>query len=115
MAGTLTVGGSVNGLLSGQKTIGPVTMTGTALVGQITDLTLQAGANVFTVPTGAAAVMIALSPTNSQTVKVCTSLDTAPGVSVGPTGFVVFPIPSGASSVTLTVAGAGPSVELSFI
>lgn len=115
MSGTLTIGGAVNGLLSGQKTIGPVTMTGTALVGQIDDVTLQSGANVFAVPTGAYAVMIAMSPTNTQPLQVCTSVDTAPGVTVGPKGFVVLPLASGVTSLTITAGGAGTLVELSFI
>lgn len=116
MSGTLTIGGAVNGLLSGEKVIGPITMTGTAVIGQIDDLTLQAGANTFAVPTGAYAVLIALASTNTQAVKVCTSLDEAPGVTVGPTGFVVLPLPAGATSMTLTVVGGGSTlVELSFI
>ena len=50
--GTLTVAGASAGLASGQKVIGPVTITGNNTIGEILDATLASGDNTFAVPTG---------------------------------------------------------------
>jgi hypothetical protein len=75
MAGTFTIGGSSAGLLTGAKTVGPLTIVGAALVGQILDLTLASGDNTIAVPPGAIAVWIVPPLANAVALKVRTSLN----------------------------------------
>lgn len=63
MSGTFTIGGLAAGLSSGQKIIGPLTITGNEALGQVTDILLAMGSNTVPVPTGAYAVLI-VPPTN---------------------------------------------------
>lgn len=115
MAGTLTISGMSAGLASGQKVVGPVTMTGTATVGGITDAVLVTGDNTFSVPTGASAVAVFLG-TSNVTVTVRTSSNSGDvGLPIGGSGFVVFPLVSGATSIILHASGSLPGVELSFV
>lgn len=116
MPGTLTIMGASAGLSSGQKTIGPATMTGNATVGAILDATLASGDNTFSVPTGATAVAIFLGTGSTTTIKVRTNLDAADaGIQVGGSGFVAFPLPAGSTQVVLNASGVLAGVELSFI
>lgn len=107
------------GLVSGRKTIGPVTMTGTVAIGEILDLTLAEGDNVIAVPAGAVAVAIFLGTTPSVTVKLRTNLNAADaGLAVAPyagAGFTAVPLVVGTTEVILNVSGSLPGVELSFI
>ena len=79
MAGTVTVTGAASGLLGGEKILGPITITGTAIVGEILDVTLSSGDNSFTIPTGAVGVVFIPPATNTATVKYRTSGNSADG------------------------------------
>lgn len=120
MPGAMTITGMSAGLASGQKTIGPVTMTGTAEVGGITDANLSPGDNPFPVPPGpATAVSIYLGVSPAATVKVRTNLNGSDGgLAISPytgTGWVAFPLPAGVTSLILNASTSVPGVELSFI
>jgi hypothetical protein len=120
MAGTFTVGGSSAGLSTGAKTIGPLTIVGAAVVGEILDVALAAGDNTIAVPPGAVAVLIEPPSNNAVALKVRTNLDSgdaglpiAPADPFGPWSFrglaVTSIIVNAASSM------AGTVTELSFI
>lgn len=123
MPGTLTITGMAAGLTSGgQKTIGPVTMTGSSVVGQVSDATLQEGDNTFALPSGYTFTAVAIflgTGGVTATVKVRTNLDSADaGLQISPCSgpnFAVFPLPTGTASVILHSSGTVNSVELSFI
>ena len=55
MAGTITIGGMAAGLTSGEKVIGPLSIPGTAVIGQVSDFTLASGDTTVPVPSGAVA------------------------------------------------------------
>lgn len=116
MAGTLTIAGTAPGLLTGQKTIGPVTMTGASVIGTVTDLTLASGDNTIAVPAGATAVMIELPATGTVQLKLRTNLNAADGgTPFGPTGYVVWPVYTGTTSLIINAASATGAIEASFI
>ena len=116
MAGSLTISGTAAGLLGGQNVIGPQTMTGTAVVGTRTDLTLSSGDNTITVPAGAVAIYIVLPATNTVTLKIRTNLNsTDGGMQIGLTGFVAFSFPSGTTSVIINAASSAGAIEATFI
>lgn len=119
MPGTLTVTGMSAGLTSGYKVIGPITMTGSNTVGEITDTTLVSGDNTFTVPAGATAVLLALGQSSAVTLTVRTNLNAADaGLPMGPFGgtqWAVFPLVTGVTQIIVHASGTLPLVELSFI
>jgi len=115
MAGTLTITGLAAGLASGEKTIGPLTMVGTASVGEIRDLALTAGDNTIPVPAGAAAVAIVPADTNTVVVKLRTNLNsTDAGLPVSTVGFLAIPLAAGTTSLILNAASQA-NVEVTFI
>ena len=116
MAGTLTINGLAAGLVTGEKIIGPITDSGSAVVGQITDLTLSSGDNTVTVPTGATHVLIVVGSTNTVQLKLRTNLNSGDGgTPFGPTGFVKWPLYTGTTSLIINAASGGATIELSFI
>lgn len=120
MAGTLIITGLSAGLVSGgEKTIGPVTMTGSATIGEIIDAGLSSGDNTFTVPSGAVAVAIFLGSAPTATVKLRTNLNNADGgLEIAPyagLGFAAVPLPTGTTSLILNASATVAAVELSFI
>lgn len=120
MSGTLTINGMSAGLVSGEKVLGPITMTGTNQVGQITDASLGTGDNTFPVPpSGPYALAILFGQAPSVTVKLRTNLNIADvGLEITPaanTAFAVFPLPAGVTSVILNASGSLPGIELWFI
>jgi hypothetical protein len=114
MAGSLTVGGLATGLPTGQKQIGPLTMQGSALIGTTLDVTLATGDNTLAVPANAAAVVLAVPSNNTATLKVRTNADSG-GLSLGLSGFLVVPLPAGATSVIVNASAGGTQVEATFI
>lgn len=117
MAGSLTITGMASGLLSGQKIIGPITMTGGAIVSQISSATLSTGDNTFTIPTSATGVAIAFSITNTYELKVRTNLNVIDGgMPVNPAGpWMAWALYPGTTSIVINAATGGATVELSFI
>ena len=114
MSGTLTVSGLVAGLLSGEKVIGPETMTGSATVGEIADVSFAAGDTTVSVPAGASVVLLVLPESNTQQLAVRTNLDAGTGMSIGDQGYVVFPIATGVTALVVS-AGAAGVLEASFL
>lgn len=117
MAGQFTVSGLAAGLGTGQKIIGPNTITGANLIGEIRDVALASGDNTITVPTGATAVWIVPSSTNTFALKVRTNLDNAdtglPISASDPFGPYSF---RGLAVTSLIInAGGSVNVELSYI
>jgi len=114
MAGTLTIAGLASGLPSGSKVVGPVTMTGTAVIGTITDAALIVGDTTITVPTGAVACLIVLA-TSTATIKVRSNLNSGDsGLPIAPSGFMVVPIATGTTSLIIN-STATASLEATFI
>ena len=107
------------GLVSGEKLIGPVTTTGSNLIGQIDDATLVAGDNTFAVPSGAIKVAIFLNSAPSVTVKIRTNLNsTDGGLEIAPvsgTPWFAMDLVTGVTSIILNSSGSLPGVELTFI
>lgn len=89
MSGTLTITGMSAGLPAGEIVSGPVTMTGSSLVGSVTSASLASGDNSFLVPAGAVAVAIYPGEAPAATIKVRTNLNS------GDAGLPVAPYPRG--------------------
>lgn len=117
MAGSFTISGMSAGLASGSKIIGPNTMPGGSIVGEILDATLATGDNTFTVPTGAVAVAVFLPSTNVAAIKVRTNLDSGDaGLPVNPSGpWFAWPLMIGTTSLILNAASGGAVVEITYI
>jgi hypothetical protein len=119
VSGTLTVSGMSAGLLTGQKVIGPITITGNNPIGEIIDAALASGDNDFTVPTGAVAMLINLGLGPTATVKLRTNLNTGDGgLEIAPfsnIAWTVFPLVAGTTSIILNASGPLSAIELSFI
>lgn len=118
MAGTFTISGSSAGLLTGAKTIGPVTITGAAVIGEVLDVTLAAGDNTIAVPAGAVAVWFVPPTGSSATLKWRTNLNAADGgtpiSATDPFGPYVFRNLS-VTSLIINASGTVAGCELSFI
>lgn len=115
MAGTLTVTGLSAGLSVGEKVIGPLTMTGSATVGTIVDVALQAGDNPVPVPAGATAVLIVIPTSNTGQLKLRTNLNAGDaGTPFGPVGWAALPLFPGTTSLIVNAAGTA-TVEISFL
>lgn len=120
MAGTFVVTGSAGGLSSGAKTVGPLTIVGSAVVGEILDLALAAGDNTIVIPPGAVAVVIEPPASNAVNLKVRTNLDASDvGLPIGPADpFGPWSFRGlGATSIILNAVSSmtGTVTELTFI
>jgi hypothetical protein len=119
LSGTLTIEGMAAGLVSGEKVIGPITTTGSSVVGSIIDATLSSGDNTFAVPVGATSVAIFLGQAPSATVKLRTNLNsTDGGLEIAPvavTQWAKFDLVTGTTSVILNASTTVTGVELQFI
>jgi hypothetical protein len=116
MAGALTISGLAAGLASGSKIIGPNTITGGAIVGEILDTALASGDNTFTIPAGAVAWALFIPSTSVTTLSVRTNLDTGHGLGIAPTGpWAAASLPTGATQLIINAGASGTVVELTFI
>ena len=92
-------------------------MTGQNVVGQVLDANLATGDNTFSAPTGAVAVAVFISTTNTAAVTIRTNLNSGDtGLPINAAGpWVVWPLYTGTTSVILNAAAGGAAVELTFI
>jgi hypothetical protein len=108
MAGTFTITGADTGLPTGGQTVGPLTVVGTAVVGEMIPVILASGDNTISVPSGAVGVLIVPPTTNTNTLKYRTSSNSGDtGLSIAPASFSVHMFPLTApTSLIVNAAGA---------
>src|SRR5438270_3889467 len=109
MAGTLTITGLSAGEPAGQRTFGPLTITGTTVEGETIVQPLISGDNTFAVPAGSVACLL-IPPANSiVAVKVRTSLNSGDGgLPINPGSLpMVYPFPSPIPTTLIVNAASG--------
>ena len=116
MAGAVTVTGLAAGLPGGEKILGPITVTGTATIGEILDLTLSSGDTTITIPTGAIGVVFIPPVNNTATIKYRTSANSSDGgLPIAPTQPFVHVFNGTPSSLILNASvGLSATCELWF-
>lgn len=75
MAGTFTISGMSAGEPAGQRVFGPITVTGSTVIGATLEVALNSGDNTITVPTSSVAVMVIPPANNATVIKYRTSLN----------------------------------------
>src|SRR5690242_9561426 len=73
MAGSLTISGLSAGEPAGQRTIGPLTIQGAAVIGETLEVVLSSGDNTFAIPAGSVAALIVPPVNGTAALKVRTS------------------------------------------
>lgn len=122
MSGTLTLTGMAAGLPSGEQILGPSTMTGVSVVGQLDGGNLAAGDNVFACPSGATVTAVAIFlgvGGSSAVIKLRTNLNASDaGTPISPfsnEGFAAFPIAPGVTEVILNSSALVTGLAVAFI
>jgi hypothetical protein len=119
MAGSLNLGGMADGLLIGQVTIGPSTVSGKEAISEVISITLEANVDfVVKVPTNAVqfACIFTFEPTNPGEVKIGSNLSaTTTGFPVLAQGFLSLPLTSGTTELKFKSATPPPVFSLVFI
>ncbi len=119
-AGTLTVQGSSGAGPTGQITIGPITITGTQVIGEQIVSPLASGDNTFTVPTGALAALIVAPTTGTATLKLRTNVNSGDaGLTIhggGSPTLYAFPSSGPPTSLIINASGAQtPPINIFYI
>lgn len=115
--GTITIAGSVTGLPAGSKTVGPLTISSAAAVGQQQDIVLASGANTITVPSGATAAVIVFASA-STSVKTLKGVTGDTGLIVSKVGKVVLQFdtsPIASFVINSSVADTGNTTSILFV
>ncbi len=118
-AGTLTVQGMSASEPAGQRTFGPLTITGTQVIGETLEAPLASGDNTFAVPTAAVACLI-IPPTNGTAVlKLRTSANSSDaGLPLNGGGApTLYPFPASAPTSLIVNASVSqtPPLTIAFI
>lgn len=102
---SISISGTVEDLPGGSKTIGPITATSAAAVGDTTTLVLQSGANTITIPALATIAIVVFDSTSAvaKTIKGVTG-DT--GILCDPAGWMAFTFTAGLAANFVITAGA---------
>ena len=115
MAGTITIGGAAEGLTSGSKTIGPLTILGSATLGEVHDQALTSGDNTITVPATATAAIIVPPSSGTVTIKLKGAAGDT-GLFLSEKYPIVLPFdPAHLPATFILNAGGTVTVELTFI
>lgn len=115
MSGQVTIGGKTEGL-TGQVGIGPITVTGNAVIAQVSTLELKAGDTEVLVPKGAVLVVMEFAAIyEGPEVKLRTNLNLLEaGLPMTGQGFAVLPLTAATTSLVLHSAGS-TTVGVTFI
>jgi hypothetical protein len=110
MAGTLTITGMSAGENAGQRVFGPVTITGSVVIGETVAQSLASGDNTITVPAGAVACMVIPPTNNAVALKFRTSANSSDGGLALNPGAVPFVYPFPASAPTSVILNAASTI-----
>lgn len=115
--GSVSISGSVTGLPTGSKTVGPITISSAAAVGQQTDLVLASGDNTITVPSTATAAIVVFASASTTTKKIKgVAGDT--GITLAKTGKFVLQFdttPPASFIINSSVADTGNTTSILFV
>ena len=119
MAGSMNLTGMADGLLIGQVTIGPSTVSGKEAISEVINIELVANTD-YSVKVPASAVQFAciftFEPTNPAEVKLGSNLSaTTTGFPVLAQGFLSLPIASGTTELKFRSASPPPVFQLVFV
>jgi hypothetical protein len=119
MAGTIVVSGSSNSEPVGSRTFGPLSIAGSAVIGETIASALASGDNTFTVPAGAVAALIMPPVGGTAALKVRTSLNNTDGglpINAGPLPLVyAFPAAAPTSLIINASALQATFLNIAFI
>lgn len=119
MAGTITITGLSASEPFGERVIGPMTVTGTQVIGVTRADALASGDNTFVVPTGAVAALIAAPTNGAATLKIRTNVNsTDAGLTINGTGapfFYPFPLTAPTSLIINSSASQTAPLNILFI
>jgi hypothetical protein len=109
----ITIQGSIIGTASGERRIGPITLSSVAANGMVQQIALASGANTITVPTAPApsGCIIVLNPINT----VVTTLKGASGdtgIAIGKTTTTVLNWDATAVPATFVLSSASPQTGI---
>lgn len=119
MAGSLTLAGMADGLLSGQATFGPSTVSGTEAISETLNVTLEPNVD-YVVKVPSAAVQFACFFTyrgeGGPEMKLGSNLNvTSGGFPIRAEGFVSGSIASGVTELKFKAASPPPTFQLCFV
>lgn len=109
MAGSLTISGLSAGEPAGQRTFGPLPITGSTVVGETLESILASGDNTFAIPAGSVAALI-IAPVNGTAVlKVRTSANSGDaGLPIAAANLpMVYPFPAALPTSLIVNSSAG--------
>lgn len=117
MAGTLTISGMSSGENAGQRTFGPLTITGTTIIGETLAVSLASGDNTFTVPTGAVAALIIAPTSGAVVLKLRTNTNSGDAGLVLPSASlpVVYAFPATAPTSLIVNAASAQAAPLTIV
>jgi len=119
VSGSLTLGGMADGLLIGQVTVGPSTVSGKAAISEIINCELTPNVDfVVKVPPEAvqAAGIFTFGGEQATEVTLRTNLDSADGgLPMAAQGFFSFPLYSGVTELRFRAASPPPVFQLTFV
>lgn len=119
MAGSLTLGGIADGLLIGQVTIGPNTVSGKAAIGEVINCELTPNVDfVIKVPSEAVqfACIFTFAGEGATAVSFRTNLNSSDtGFPIPAQGWCSMPVASGVTELRLKAPSPPPLFQITFI
>lgn len=114
MAGTVTISGLSASEPSGQRTLGPMSVQGTVVIGDTQATALSSGDNTISIPAGAVGVVIIPPSSGAVVLKYRTSLNAGDGgLPISPSQPFVHVFPSPIPTSIIINAGSSQSAFLS--
>ena len=114
MAGTVSITGLSASEPTGQRTLGPLSIQGTVVVGDTQSQALSSGDNTINIPAGAVGVVVVPPSTGTATLKYRTSLNSSDtGLPISPAQPFVHVFPSPIPTAIIINANTSQSAFLS--
>lgn len=109
----IAISGTISGLSTGSRTIGPITLSSAAASGHVQQIVLQSGANTITLPTAVApsGCIITLPSTNTAVVTL-KGISGDTGIAIGKTTTTVLNWDSTAAPTSFVLNSAATQTGL---
>lgn len=111
--GSVTVNGTVQGLLSGAKTLGPITISAVNAVALTEDVALTTGNNTVAIPAGSTGMVIIPQTGNTQTLTL-KGVGADTGVALSKFNPTLIPFDTSSPANFVLSAGGNTIVEILF-